>query len=241
MQDADEPRLTVARSARTTWPTDGEPLRGRRTRGRRPRTAHDPLDEQAALLLKHHGLAARPLWVTDDGFALLHDERSTWRWRRTPAAAVRYGARRRPPLAGARRVTAWSHGDHPAARVLAERHGFAPARELWVMRRDVATPLPELTTARACGPRLPARGRGRAAAGQRRGVRRPPRAGGDGRGRPGRADGRAVVRPGRAAGRRRRATGCSASTGPSSTHPSSARSTSSASTRPPRDAASAGR
>lgn len=27
-------------------------------------------------------------------------------------------------------LTAWSHGDHPAARKLAERHGFAPARVL---------------------------------------------------------------------------------------------------------------
>ena len=45
--------------------------------------------------------------------------------------------------AGAR--SAWSHGDHPAARALAERHGFTATRELWVMRRDVTEPLPELT------------------------------------------------------------------------------------------------
>jgi len=31
-------------------------------------------------------------------------------------------------------LRAWSHGDHPGARALAERFGFDRARELWVMR-----------------------------------------------------------------------------------------------------------
>lgn len=44
----------------------------------------------------------------------------------------------------AHRVRAWSHGDHVAARCLAERHGFDRARELWVMRRPVED-LPELS------------------------------------------------------------------------------------------------
>ncbi len=38
----------------------------------------------------------------------------------------------------------WSHGNHPGAARLAERHGFSRARELWVMRRDMSVPLPEL-------------------------------------------------------------------------------------------------
>jgi len=33
---------------------------------------------------------------------------------------------------------AWSHGDHPAAAVLARRTGFERTRELWVMRRSLA-------------------------------------------------------------------------------------------------------
>ena len=42
-------------------------------------------------------------------------------------------------------LSAWSHGDHPAARALARRHDFARVRELWVMRRSVAVPLPDAT------------------------------------------------------------------------------------------------
>lgn len=41
-------------------------------------------------------------------------------------------------------LTAWSHGDHPAADRLAETHGWDRARELWVMRRPAALELPAL-------------------------------------------------------------------------------------------------
>jgi mycothiol synthase len=41
-------------------------------------------------------------------------------------------------------VTAWSHGDHPAAARLAAVHHLARARELWVMRRPLTAPLAEL-------------------------------------------------------------------------------------------------
>ncbi|MDQ1583640.1 MAG: mycothiol synthase [Microbacteriaceae bacterium] len=37
-------------------------------------------------------------------------------------------------------LTAWSHGDHPAARLLAERHGFTAVRTLLQLRLD---PLPD--------------------------------------------------------------------------------------------------
>jgi mycothiol synthase len=39
-------------------------------------------------------------------------------------------------------LEAWSHADHPAARRLAETHGFERVRELWVMRRSLSEPLP---------------------------------------------------------------------------------------------------
>ncbi len=105
----------------------------------------DPLDEAAALHLKHRGLDGAQVWLTgDQGFAL----------RRGPEVdlAVAPDARRRghggrlaaDAFAGQDPVTAWSHGDHPAARVIAGRHGLARTRELWVMRRAAAVPLPEL-------------------------------------------------------------------------------------------------
>ena len=103
---------------------------------------HDPLDEQAALLLKHHGLSGSRLWTTDHGFALLHGDALD--------LAVAPGARGHgegtalaAAAAGSGVRTAWSHGDHPAARALAARHGFSATRELWVMRRAIAGPTAE--------------------------------------------------------------------------------------------------
>ena len=40
-----------------TWPTDGEPRLTEVRAAALAADGHDPLDEQAALLLKHHGLA----------------------------------------------------------------------------------------------------------------------------------------------------------------------------------------
>ncbi|MFB9429079.1 mycothiol synthase [Streptoalloteichus tenebrarius] len=37
----------------------------------------------------------------------------------------------------------WSHGGHPGAARLAERHGFRQVRALWRMRREFDEPLPE--------------------------------------------------------------------------------------------------
>ena len=136
-------RVTAHEITPDTWPTDGEPLLADVRAAALAVDGHDPLDEQAALLLKHHGLAGSRLWVTAGGFALLHDEAlelavapgSRGRGEGTALAAAAAG--------GAR--SAWSHGDHPAARALAEKHGFTATRELWVMRRDVTESLPELT------------------------------------------------------------------------------------------------
>ncbi len=46
-----------------------------------------------------------------------------------------------------RPLEAWSHADHPAARRLAARHGFAAVRELWVMRRPASLELEPLHAA----------------------------------------------------------------------------------------------
>jgi mycothiol synthase len=103
---------------------------------------HDPVDESVHLRLKHRGLEGTDAWVEDDGFALRHgdaldlavapDARSQGMGGRLAASAA----------AEPGELTAWSHGDHPAARTIAERLGFARTRELWVMRRPAAVPLP---------------------------------------------------------------------------------------------------
>lgn len=106
----------------------------------------DPLDEAALLRLKHHGLDGVEAFVTADGFALRRgtevdlvvapDARGRGLGTRLAERAV----------AGPGAVTAWSHGDHPAARTLADRLGFARTRELWVMRRPSVVPLPAVAT-----------------------------------------------------------------------------------------------
>jgi mycothiol synthase len=124
------------------WPSRGEPLLAEVRAACLEADGHDPLDEQAALLLKHRGLAGSRLWVTDGGFALVHDG--------SLELAVAPGSRGRgegTALAAAAAPDtrrAWSHGDHPAAASLARRHGLRRTRELWVMRRPLAEPLPAL-------------------------------------------------------------------------------------------------
>ncbi len=44
--------------------------------------------------------------------------------------------------AGSRRLRVWAHGDHPAARRLADRLGFVRVRELCQLRRALDDPLP---------------------------------------------------------------------------------------------------
>lgn len=112
----------------------------------------DPLDEAALLRLKHRGLDGIEAWVRHDGFAL---RRSRGADEGTsadidvvvaPAARGRGLGRRLADLAcsGSGELTAWSHGDVPAARSLARRLGFERTRELWVMRRASAVPLPPI-------------------------------------------------------------------------------------------------
>ncbi|MBS45183.1 MAG: mycothiol synthase [Nocardioides sp.] len=115
---------------------------------------HDPLDEAADLALRHHGLdgallelADGPDRAEDGGFALVRDGELLLAV--SPAARGRgLGAdlATRVAAAGVPVDRAWSHGGHPAAEVLAERHGFEATRGLWVMRRpvDADHPLPPL-------------------------------------------------------------------------------------------------
>ncbi len=102
-----------------------------------------PLDE-AALLALRHGLGGTSLWLAgEDGFAWRHDGALD--------LAVHPDARRRgvgTALAQAATaepgpLTAWSHGHHPGAAVLAGRLGFEAVRDLWVMRRPLSD-LPDL-------------------------------------------------------------------------------------------------
>lgn len=104
---------------------------------------HAPVDEAVELALAHDGLARAALWLAgEDAFALV-------RHRPEGEATVDLDLVTRPPARGrglgAALVAAalqsgpgpwaaWSHGDHPAARRLAQRHGFAATRSLWVMR-----------------------------------------------------------------------------------------------------------
>ena len=127
----------------------------------------EPLDEAALLELRHHGLADGALWVAGsaaepdgsvgqpagsasqpDGFAWVHGGAvdlvvaPATRGRGVGAALADAVAAELPGVA----LTAWSHGNHPAAARLAERLGWERVRDLWVMRRPL-TDLPPLDDA----------------------------------------------------------------------------------------------
>jgi mycothiol synthase len=103
-----------------------------------------PLDEATRRALRNHPDSTRS-WVRDGGFALLigrelslvvhPDARGQGLGRELLAVAL-------TGVDG--ELNAWSHGDHPAAARLAATHGFERVRELWVMRRPTADPLPPL-------------------------------------------------------------------------------------------------
>jgi mycothiol synthase len=101
-----------------------------------------PLDEATWRALRHRPETVRS-WTTDDGVALLiGDEMSLVV--RPDARGRGVGGELLADALPAGPVSAWSHGDHPAAAALARRHGFERVRSLWVMRRPTSTPLPEL-------------------------------------------------------------------------------------------------
>ena len=106
-----------------------------------------PLDEATWLTLRHHPDRVR-CWQRDRGFALVVGDDLSLVVH--PDARGRgAGTRLLDSVLAARpgRLSAWSHGDHPAAAALARTHGFERVRELWVMRRTMSpttSPLPEL-------------------------------------------------------------------------------------------------
>ena len=106
------------------------------------------LNEDAVLTLQNRGLADATMLMADgDGFAYLHGL-STGK----PAIdlVVAPAARGKGVgLALAQSVaawfdgpmTAWAHGNHPAAAALAKECGFDAVRELWLMRRPLDSPM----------------------------------------------------------------------------------------------------
>lgn len=104
---------------------------------------NDPVDEAGHLRLKHHGLAGTDRWVTSDGFALRRDGQLDLAVAPDARGRGLGGRLAAAALAEPGPVSAWSHGDHPAAAALARRAGLDRARELWLMRRPSDVPLPE--------------------------------------------------------------------------------------------------
>ncbi len=100
------------------------------------------LNEQACLQLKYRGLRDAALWLGDGGFALLHGQildlavHPESRNRGTGTALARAA------LATTAKVEAWSHADHPSAGRIAARLGIPKERELRIMSRPTAHPLP---------------------------------------------------------------------------------------------------
>lgn len=106
----------------------------------RDHDGQDPMDEAAALALKHHGTDGARVAVDADGFALVRDDELTLA---VSPAARRRGLADRLLTEVGDATRAWSHGDHPGAAALAAARGWRRTRELWVMRRPTSRPLPE--------------------------------------------------------------------------------------------------
>jgi mycothiol synthase len=103
-----------------------------------------PLDEATRLALRHHPERVRS-WLREEGFALVLGAELSLvvhpdaRGRGLGTTLLETVLAETPGS-----LSAWSHGDHPAAAALASSHGFERARVLWVMRRPMSAPLPEL-------------------------------------------------------------------------------------------------
>jgi mycothiol synthase len=103
-----------------------------------------PLDEATWLALRNRPETVRS-WVHEDGAALLIGDQLSLVVRPDARGRGVGGALLGEALAEVEGpVSAWSHGDHPAAAALARRHGFERVRSLWVMRRPMSEPLPAL-------------------------------------------------------------------------------------------------
>ena len=94
-----------------------------------------PLDEATLLTLRHHPERVTT-WGDNRGFGLLVDrELSLLVLPHHRGTGLGKRLLREAPEGP---LTAWSHGDHPAAAALAAAHGWRRERELWVMRRPAA-------------------------------------------------------------------------------------------------------
>jgi mycothiol synthase len=101
-----------------------------------------PLDEAARIALAD-GTAS--VLTEPGGFALLHDgDLSLAVDPEVRGRGIGSALLTRAEASYADAVTAWSHGDHPAAARLAASHGWDRARDLWVMRRPTSLSLPAL-------------------------------------------------------------------------------------------------
>jgi mycothiol synthase len=98
----------------------------------------DALDEAALLRLRHHGVKGSEMWLAgSDGFAWLRDgalDLVVAPTSRGLGVGSALAAEAVPPTGG---LTAWSHGNHPAAAALAPRYGLRRVRDLWLMRRSL--------------------------------------------------------------------------------------------------------
>lgn len=114
----------------------------------------EPLNEAAVLALRHHGLEGSTLLSAGaDGFAWVHGSPSEpevdlvvhpdARGRGVGTALASAVVDAFPDVV----LSAWSHGNHPAAAALAGRFGFARVRDLWVMRRPLSRDLPPVEPA----------------------------------------------------------------------------------------------
>lgn len=102
-----------------------------------------PLNEATRLTLRNRPREVRT-WARDDAFALRIGSELTLVVHPDVRRQGLGGELAAEVLAAETRegLSAWSHGDHPAAARLARRHGFAKVRDLWVMRRDLGRALP---------------------------------------------------------------------------------------------------
>lgn len=106
-----------------------------------------PLDEGTWLALRH-GTGDEIVWDTDDAVAILLNgdltlvvrpsERGQGKGTELLEAVL--------DLTGDLPLSAWSHGNHPAAAALAAGHGFERVRDLWVMRRPMTLDLDDPET-----------------------------------------------------------------------------------------------
>ena len=115
-----------------------------------------PVDEAVELLLARGLGSGAVVHVEEGGFALVRedDPHELDLVVHPDARGAGLGDRLATAALGEGSWAAWSHGGHPAAARLAERHGFTAARSLWVMRLAGGTPLPEAPDAPAGGPTL---------------------------------------------------------------------------------------